>query len=283
MANNKNHKLLVVLMLAVLMLLPAGCQQQEQNSDPSEAAVLEQIQERGVLEVGTTGDYQPMSYLDPSSGEYVGFDTELTEDLAADLGVEIEYVETSWPTLMEDTLAGKFDLAICGITVTDARKEQALMSDGYIENGKTILCRVEDSYKYTSLEVINRPEVRVMVNPGGLNEQFAREKLPDATLIIHDVNQEIPGLVASGEADIMITEIMEAGYYVGQDGRLAAPLIYDPFTHGEIGVLMPKGSEDLLDYVNGFLKKEKESGRIDGLAEDYFFKYIEDDALAPAA
>ena len=283
MANNKNHRLLIILMLALLMLLPAGCQRQEQNSDPSEAAVLEQIQERGVLKVGTTGDYQPMSYLDPSSGEYVGFDTELTEDLAADLGVEIEYVETSWPTLMEDTLAGKFDLAMCGITVTDARKEQALMSDGYIENGKTILCRVEDSYKYTSLEAINRPEVRVMVNPGGLNEQFAREKLPDATLIIHDVNQEIPGLVASGEADIMITEIMEAGYYVGQDGRLAAPLIYDPFTHGEIGVLMPKGSEDLLDYVNGFLKKEKESGRIDGLAEDYFFKYIEDDALAPAA
>ena len=50
------------------------------------------------------------------------------------------------------------------------------------------------------------------------------ENLPDATLIIHDINQEIPGLVASGEADVMITEIMEAGYYVGQDSRLAAPL-----------------------------------------------------------
>ena len=56
-----------------------------------------------------------------------------------------------------------------------------------------------------------------MENPGGLNEKFARENLPDATLIIHDVNQEIPGLIASGEADVMITEIMEAGYYVGQD------------------------------------------------------------------
>ena len=52
-----------------------------------------------------------------------------------------------------------------------------------------------------------------MENPGGLNEKFARENLPDATLIIHDVNQEIPGLIASGEADVMITEIMEAGYY----------------------------------------------------------------------
>ena len=237
--------------------------------------VLNTIRARGVLRVGTAGDYQPMSYLTPETNTYVGFDAALAEDLAASLGVEIEYVKTSWPTLMEDTLAGKFDLAICGITVTDARKEQALMSVGYLENGKTVLCRAEDAEKYTSLEAINRPEVRVMENPGGLNEKFARENLPDATLIIHGVNQEIPGLVASGEADVMITEIMEAGYYVGQDSRLAAPLIYEPFTHGQLGVLMSKGSEDLLDYVNDFLENEKSSGRIDAMAEEYIYRYID--------
>ena len=250
----------------------------------AEAAKLQGIRERGVLKVGSTGDYNPMSYLDPTTGEYVGFDAALTEDLAASLGVEIEYVPTSWPTLMEDTLAGKFDLAICGITVTDAREEQALMSEGYLENGKTILVRAEDAAKYTSLDDINRPEVRVMVNPGGLNEKFARENLPDATLIIHDVNQDIPGLIAEGEADVMITEIMEAGYYVGQDSRLAAPLIYEPFTNGQLGVLMPKGSEDLLDYVNAFLVNEKDAGRIDELADEYIYRYIEEEEeLAPAA
>ena len=247
---------------------------------------MKEILDRGVLLVGTAGDYQPMSYLDPETGKYVGFDAELAEDLAAALGVELEYVETSWPTLMEDTQAGKFDLAICGITVTEARQEQALMSVGYLGNGKTVLCRAEDADKYTSLEAIDRPEVRVMENPGGLNEKFARENLPHADLIIHDVNQEIPGLVASREADVMITEIMEAGYYVGQDSRLAAPLIYEPFTHGELGVLMPKGSEDLLEYVNGFLEEEKASGRIDELAEEYIYRYISGDQeneLSPAA
>ncbi len=280
------HRSLVILMLAVITvcMLLSGCQTQDKKPDPAEVTKLEEIQERGVLKVGTTGDYQPVSYLDPETGEYVGFDIELAEDLADDLDVDIEYVETSWPTLMDDTLAGKFDLAISGITVTDARKEQALMSEGYIENGKTIICRSEDSYKYTSLEAINKPEVRVMENPGGTNEKFARENLPDVTLIIHDVNQEIPGLIASGEADVMVTEIVEAGYYVGQDDRLAAPLIFEPFTHGELGVLMPKGSEDLLAYVNEFLDKEKKSGRIDELADEYFYKYIEyEDELAPAA
>ena len=283
---DKNYRLLVILLVAVVticILLPAECQALDNNPNSIEVTKLEEIQERGVLKVGTTGDYQPMSYLDPVTGEYVGFDAELAEDLADDLDVDIEYVETSWPTLMDDVLAGKFDLAICGVTINDARKELALMSDGYLVNGKTILCRTEDAHKYTSLEAINRPEVRVMVNPGGLNEQFARENLPDVTLIIHDVNQEIPGLVASGEADIMITEIVEAGYYVGQDDRLAAPLIYEPFTDGEIGILMQKGSEDLLNYVNEFLLKEKNTGRIDELADDYFFRYIESNTQALAA
>jgi cyclohexadienyl dehydratase len=235
---------------------------------------IQAIQQRGKLLVGASGDYNPMSYLDPETGEYVGFDARLAEELAASLGVELEYVPTSWPTLMDDTLAGKFDLALCGITITDARKEQALMSEGYLGNGKTILVRSEDAEQFAGLEDVNRPEVRVMVNPGGLNEKVALEHLPDATLIVHEVNQEIPGLIAEGEADVMITEIMEAGYYVGQDERLAAPLIYEPFTQGQLGALMPKGSEDLLEYVNDFLAEEKESGRIDALAQEYIYRYI---------
>lgn len=75
----------------------------------------------------------------------------------------------------------------------------------------------------------------------------------------------------------MITEVMEAGYYVGQDSRLAAPLIYEPFTNGQLGVLMPKGSLDLLDYVNAFLKEEKDSGRIGELADKYIYRYIQED------
>ena len=222
-------------------------------------SVIEIIRERGVLKVGTTLDYKPMSYIDPETGSYVGYDVELVKDLAAALNVDIEFVRTSWPTLMDDALSCKFDLAICGITITDERKKQALMSDPYLENGKTILCRAEDVGKYLNLSSINRPGVRVMVNPGGLNEEFARQNLPDATLMIHDVNQDIPGMIALGTADIMITEVVEAKYYAGLDERLAAPLIHEPFTDGKFGILMPKGYDDLLKYVNEFLAVYKNS------------------------
>jgi len=230
---------------------------------------LSAIRSRGVLLVGATGDYRPMSFLERETGEYTGFDAALAEDLASSLGVRLEFVPTTWPTLMDDTLAGKFDLAVCGITITSARKELALMSDGYLENGKTVLCRAGDAEQYVSLEAINRPEVRVMENPGGLNEKFVRANLPQAALIIHPVNEEIPGLVASGEADVMITEIIEAEYYASRDARLAAPLLSKPFTRGELGFLLPPDHESLLEFVNAFLAKERESGRLDELGEIY--------------
>ncbi|MBO7089878.1 MAG: transporter substrate-binding domain-containing protein, partial [Lentisphaeria bacterium] len=189
-----NGKLIVktALITAVAVLL-AGC-------GTARPDALSPVRRRGVLRVGATGDYKPMSFREPATGKYWGFDAALAEDLAHSLGVKLEYVHTTWPTLMRDTLDRKFDLALCGITITPERKRRALMSKGYLGNGKTILCRAEDAKKYTSLAAVDRPEVRVMENPGGLNEKFARKHLPHATLIIHPVNEEIPGLVASGKA-----------------------------------------------------------------------------------
>ena len=166
-----------------------------------------------------------------------------------------------------------FDLAIGGITITDARRETMLMSDGYLANGKTILCRASDTDRYKSLADIDKSEVRVMVNPGGLNEKFANENLTHATIIVHQKNEEIPSLIAEGKADVMITEITEAPYYVQTDSRLAAPLLDKPFNHGEIGVLMQKGQEDLLQMVNNVIRQMKSDGTLRKLHDKYGLVY----------
>ncbi len=148
-----------------------------------------------------------------------------------------------------------------------------LMSEGYLANGKTILCRASEADRFRSLADIDKPEVRVMVNPGGLNEKFANENLTHATIIVQQKNEEIPSLVAQGEADVMITEITEAPYYVQTDSRLAAPLLNEPFTHGEIGVLMQKGQEDLMEMVNNAIRKMKSDGTLRRLHEKYGLVY----------
>jgi len=241
----------------------------------AQQTTIQRIQQRGVLLVGTTGDYRPLTYRE-EDGTYWGFGIELADTLASRLGVGIRFVPTSWPMLTADVLAEpqRFDLAMGGITITDARRETMLMSDGYLANGKTILCRTEDTSRFRSLEDIDRPEVRVMINPGGTNEQFAREHLTHATLIVHQQNEEIPTLIAEGEADVMITEITEAPWYVQNDPRLAAPLIDEPFTHGEIGVLMRRGQDDLLRFVNQVIAQMKADGSLRALHEKYGLQYI---------
>ena len=240
---------------------------------PLDGKVAE-IVERGTILIGTTGDYRPLSFR-AADGTYWGFGIEVAKEIAKRMGVGVEFKKTSWPTLTADVLAEpqKFDLAIGGITITDVRRETMLMSEGYLANGKTILCRASETDRYRSLADIDKPEVRVMVNPGGLNEKFANENLTHATIIVHPRNEEIPSLIAEGEADVMITEITEAPYYVQTDTRLAAPLLNTPFNHGEIGVLMQKGQEDLLRMVNATIRLMKSDGSLRKLHEKYGLVY----------
>ena len=233
-----------------------------------------EILDRGTILFGTTGDYRPLSFCEPD-GTYWGFGIEVAKEIAKRIGVGVEFKKTSWPTLTADVLTEPqiFDLAIGGITITDARRETMLMSDGYLDNGKTILCRASEADRYKSLADIDKPEVTVMVNPGGLNEKFANENLTHANIVVYQKNEEIPTLVAEGAADVMITEITEAPYYVQTDTRLAAPLLNAPFTHGEIGVLMQKGLEDLLQIVNNVICQMKSDGSLRKLHEKYGLVY----------
>ena len=244
------------------------------STDIPLAGKVAQIVERGTLLVGTTGDYRPLSYKE-ADGNYWGFGIEVAGKIAERIGVDIEFVQTSWPTLTADVLTEPqtFDLAIGGITITEARKETMLMSDGYLCNGKTILCRADEDDRFQSLADIDKPEVRVMVNPGGLNEKFALANLTHAQIIVHQKNEEIPSQVADGNADVMITEITEAPWYVQNDARLAAPLLAAPFTHGEIGVLMRKGQDDLLALVNSVIAQMKADGTLRRLHEKYGLIY----------
>ena len=267
------HILSALLLIGTVATSIAACNRDSDN-DAQRQPTIERVKQNGVLLVGTTGDYHPLTFLEPD-GSYTGFGIEVAENIAKELGVGIKFVPTSWPTLTADVLEEpqKFDLAIGGITITDKRLETMLMSKGYLANGKTILCRRNDADRFKSLEDIDKPEVKVMVNPGGTNELLAKEKLTHATIIVHESNLQIPQLIAEGVADIMITEITEAPYYTSIDERLAAPLIDKPFTNGFIGVLMRKGQEDLLEAVNKAIDKMKADGSLKKLHEKYGLVY----------
>ena len=94
----------------------------------SMASRLDTIVAAKKLTVCTTGDYKPYTYLNPDNGAFEGIDIDLAKDLGKSLGAEVEFVKTSWPTLMKDYTSGVCDIAVGGISVTLDRARQAYYS-----------------------------------------------------------------------------------------------------------------------------------------------------------
>jgi cyclohexadienyl dehydratase len=215
------------------------------------------------LRICTTGDYLPLTYRDPDSGEYRGVDIDMAKDLAADLERVPVFVATSWPMLSRDLAdPGKCDIAMGGISATPARQQVAEFTAPYLANGKVALVRAIDADRYQSVDLINQPAVRVIENSGGTNEQFARQRLPAANLTIWPDNTTIFDQLVEGHFDVMITDAIEAKYQATQHPELVAVRPDQPFTNDRKVYLLPLGS-DLRLQVNDWLSRVLADGTFD--------------------
>jgi len=224
------------------------------------AGHLAQIRAAGVLRVGTTGDYSPYTYLDPASGTYEGMDIDVARALAASLGVRVAFVATSWPTMTADLVAGKFDLAMGGVSDSPERAKNGLLSHAYLTDGKVALVRREDRERLATLAALDRPGVRVAVNPGGTNQKFVAVNLTHATVVVVDANLSIPEMVASGKADVMVTDGVEAALAAQRDSRLAVANAAQPFTALRKAYYLPAGDAAFEAAVDAFVDRALRDG-----------------------
>jgi cyclohexadienyl dehydratase len=238
-------KMLSVAVLFVVLLLclspSAFCAQK---------SLLDVILERGQILVGTTGDFKPFSYLNPQTGQFEGHDIDAALKLGEDLGVTVRFVETTWPTLVQGIREGRYDIAMCGITRTLGRQKEVGLTAPYIAVGKSPLIRKTDQERFKTLADIDRPGVKIGVNPGGTNERFVQANIKQAEIVVVPKNLAIPDKLAAGEVDVMITDNVEAMLVAAKRAELFAVAPQETYTRDDFGYMFPRDEFALQNWLN---------------------------------
>ena len=238
---------LVLAALLLLASLPAQAQ-----------AVLDAILARGVVRVGLTGDYRPFSIKD-GAGTFTGLDVDMAESLARGLGVKLEIVPTAWPTLLADLHAQKYDIGMGGISVTLERAKTAAFSAPVMRTGKAPIARCTDQARFATLADIDKPGTRVITNPGGTNERFARANVKQAEIVVFPNNAAIFDELVAGRADVMMTDAVETRLQQRLHPELCAIHPDQPFDFSELAYLLPRDPA-LKAWVDTWLHISAETG-----------------------
>jgi cyclohexadienyl dehydratase len=207
-----------------------------------------------------TGDYPPFSLRSPI-GRMSGADVAMAQDLAKALGVGLEIVPTTWRTIQADLQADRFDIVMGGVTVTPERAAIGDFSLPVLRDGKRPIVRCANKYQYVSIASIDRPGVHVIFNPGGTNERFAKEHLKHAIVEEHTDNRTIFDELATGHADVMITDGAEVDYQAHLHAGILCPaVVSDSFDHTEKAYWMTRDPA-LKAAVDAWLSPIVRSGR----------------------
>ena len=253
--------------IATAIVLIATAAQAQQASAASR---LDEILKRGTLRVGMTGDYLPFTALDKATSKFRGFDVDMAEALGKALGVKVEYVQTSWPRLMKDFEADNFDVAMGGISITLDRQKKGMFSAPIMREGKTPIARCSDKDKFQSIADIDKPGTRVIVNPGGTNERFARANVKSADIAVHNDNVTIFDEIAKGNADLMMTDSSETLYQQKlHPGVLCAIHPRQPFDFAEKAYWLQRDAA-LKAFVDQWLHISMEDGSFKKIYSNWF-------------
>lgn len=228
-------------------------------------SALQEILGDGVLKVGTTGDWNPMSMRDPASNSYKGYDIDVMTELAKDLGVEVEFVPTDWKTLVNGVVARKYHMT-GSASISPGRAKAAGYSDSYFSLATVPLILAENADKFKGWGDLDKPEVTVAATLGTTQEKQVKEFFPNAKHQIVEAPARDFQEVLSGRADAHITSNVEAYKLVAKYPQMMVVPVSAPKAPTPIAMLLPQDDQIWINYVNTWISLKKEGGFFDALA-----------------
>ncbi|MGF1660727.1 MAG: transporter substrate-binding domain-containing protein [Rubrimonas sp.] len=228
-------------------------------------SALNDILSSGVLKVGTTGDWNPMTMRDPATNGYVGFDIDVMTALAEDLGVKVEFVPTDWKTLVAGVVAGKYHIT-GSASISAARAKAAGFSRSYFSLVTVPLTLAENEGRFREWSDLDKPEVTVAATLGTTQEQQVKQYLPNATHKIVEAPARDFQEVLSGRADAHITSNVEAFKLIDQYPQLTIMPVEEPIARTPVAMLLPQADQVWINYVNTWIELQTERGLFYDLA-----------------
>lgn len=239
-----------LILTLVLMTLCAQAQ------NPSR---LQRIVESGVLRVGTTGDFKPMSFRDPASQAYVGYDIDVVRQFAEDMKVELEFVATDWKTLINGIVADKYDLTTSA-SLNMERAKVAGYSDPYIEFGTVPMTLKENLERFNGWDSINQADISVAVTLGTVFEAQARSYFPDAEIKAVEAPARDFQEVLARRALVSVTSNIEAASLIETYPELTTVPVDAMRSRRPGAFLLPQGDQVWINYVNHWISLKKAEG-----------------------
>lgn len=254
-------KLLAMAMVAVTGVAVLGCG--KTNEGKNDVDSLTSIKEKGTLVVGLSADYAPYEFhiLEDGEDKIVGFDIRIAEEIAEDLGVELEIKDMDFDTLVAAIPAGKIDLIISGMSPDEERRKAVDFSDIYYVAEQGVLVRAEDKDKYKSLEDLTG--LKVGAQMGSIQADLAQDNIQDVQLqLLSNINDLLLQLKA-GKIDALMVEVPVAEMVVQNNPELFLLEKTIKDEEGGAAIAIKKDSPELVEQVNTTLKRIVDEGLLD--------------------
>ncbi len=233
---------------------------------------LQTILKNKELRVGTTGDWDPMSVKDPATNNYKGFDIDVMNELAKDMGVKVKFVPTDWKTIVSGITADRYDIST-SVTKTDKRAEVAGFTETYYKYGTVPLVLKKNLKKFSTWDSLNNKDVTIATTLGTSQEEKAKEFFPESKLKSVEAPARDFQEVLAGRADGNITSSTEANKLVITYPELA--IVQDGEKNPAfLAMMVSKDDKEWNDYVSKWINDKKTSGFFTNLLAKYNLKSL---------